>query len=157
MSHLKWFLGLHLIFFIPLIDKRSGICRQISGVFSHSSNTGSTCWHRPSDYREYPINPEAAISNTNLNLRRESAKRWRIISPLASGVNAVALLWLAKNGRARRRPGPRKSTKGWCVTAASYRHIASSLLPRLLPLLYDTNFFLIIWTPFCWPNENRKH
>lgn len=41
----------------------------------------------------------------------------------------VALLWLAKSGRARGRPGPRKSTKGRCVTAASYRHIASSLLP----------------------------
>lgn len=53
----------------------------------------------------------------------------------------VALLWLAKSRRTHERPGAPKSTKGRCVMAASYRHIASSLLARLLPLLYDTDFF----------------
>lgn len=158
MSFLKWFLGLRLIFFKPLIDKASGICRQISGVFCHSSNTRSTRWHGPSDYREHPINPEAAISKANLKLSR-SQKMASHLSTRLWNECRVALLWLAKSGRAHGRPGPRKSTKGRCVTAASYRHMASSLLPRLLPLLHETHFFISSETllPFWSPYENRKH
>lgn len=65
-------------------------------VYLVSLNTASACWHRPSDYREYPINPEAAISNANLNLRGESAKRWPSISPsewLQSGSFMAGQMW----------------------------------------------------------------
>lgn len=97
MSHFEWLSGLHSTSFVPLIQKGQIYIDRFQ-LYSVWSNTGSSFlrtltqpwqkWVLFLDCKEHPINPEAAISNANLNLRGGSARRWLIISPLASGVNA---------------------------------------------------------------------
>ena len=144
MFYFKLFLDLHVLFFIPLRDKKGQEYVDRLRVFSHSSNTGSTGWHWPSDYKRYPINPEAAISDANLNLREVATKLWWIISPLAPGVNAEWLFYGWPEVGGHQEIWTSKEHKG-TVRDGSLRQAHSvQSSAQLLPLLFDT--FLIIWT-----------
>lgn len=115
-------------FLYTINTKGSDICRQISSVFSRGS--GRTLPRTPTqpwpkwvlflDCREYSINPEAAISNANLNLRGESAKRWLITSLLASGGNVERPFYgWPKVGGHIRDLVLKRAQRDKCITAGS--------------------------------------
>lgn len=145
MSHLEWLSGLHYLYHLyrkvkyTLIDfKYIQSLVKYWKFFSEDTTQPWPKWALFLDCREHPINPEAAISNANLNLRGESAKRWLIISPLASGVTAEWPFYgCPKVGGCMSDMVLKGAQRDKCRMVDSCRDIPS---PLLLPL-YATDFF----------------